>query len=325
MTPEPLGQLIARTRYLLLDFDGPICDIFAGLPATTVADRLRKLITGQGITLPEHITSSPDPIEVFTYSATIGPELAAQVENEMAEQELAAVATAKPTPYVHDVIASARESGRPAALVATAVDIRRAGHTSPLPPALIEQVHEQYLDDPEHARTPREPLPEAWAWTTRQRTTAALLHSTMDGRVEVFDYFVDAIQRRALPGSHVPEPVVRAAMDMGDPADVDALAATAYAQGRYFVAEHGYRRAWQAAVSNPGLGAEHPDTLTSRGSLALVLGDLGRLEEAEAEHRAVLETLVRVLGAEHPNTLASRGNLATVLRELGRPQEAETG
>lgn len=29
------------------------------------------------------------------------------------------------------------------------------------------------------------------------------------------------------------------------------------------------------------LGAEHPSTLTSRGSLASVLHDLGRLEEAE--------------------------------------------
>ena len=31
------------------------------------------------------------------------------------------------------------------------------------------------------------------------------------------------------------------------------------------------------------LGAEHPDTLTSRNNLAAVLRDLGRLEEAEAE------------------------------------------
>src|SRR5690606_41222708 len=41
------------------------------------------------------------------------------------------------------------------------------------------------------------------------------------------------------------------------------------------------------AISRAALGEEHPDTLTSRGNLASVLGDLGRLEEAEAEHRAV--------------------------------------
>jgi phosphoglycolate phosphatase len=40
-----LGAIIARTRYLLLDFDGPICSIFGGLPAPTVAEKLRKLFT----------------------------------------------------------------------------------------------------------------------------------------------------------------------------------------------------------------------------------------------------------------------------------------
>lgn len=122
MTPSsplagPLGDILTRARYILLDFDGPVCDIFAGLPATTVADRLRKLISGQGIAMPAEIASSPDPIEIFTYSATVSPELAVQVEAEMADQELAAVATSRPTPYVHDVVTNCRESGRPIAVV----------------------------------------------------------------------------------------------------------------------------------------------------------------------------------------------------------------
>jgi phosphoglycolate phosphatase len=104
-----LGAVIARTRYLLLDFDGPICSIYAGLTDATVATQLRKLIPGE---LPETIATTPDPIEVFTYSATVSDELAARVEAEMADLEVAAVPTADPTPYVHQVIASARESGR---------------------------------------------------------------------------------------------------------------------------------------------------------------------------------------------------------------------
>ena len=104
-----LGAIIARTRYLLLDFDGPICSIFAGLPAPTVAEKLRKLLPGE---LPEEIANSPDPIEVFKYSATVSDEMAARVEAEMADLEVAAVPTADPTPYTHQVIASALESGR---------------------------------------------------------------------------------------------------------------------------------------------------------------------------------------------------------------------
>jgi phosphoglycolate phosphatase len=104
-----LGAIIARTRWLLLDFDGPICSIYAGLPAHTVADKLRKLFPGE---LPDDIANTPDPIEVFCYSATVSDEMAARVEAEMADLEVAAVPTAEPTPYVHEVIASARESGR---------------------------------------------------------------------------------------------------------------------------------------------------------------------------------------------------------------------
>ena len=104
-----LGAVIARTRYLLLDFDGPICSIYAGLTDATVAAQLRKLIPGE---LPDEIASTPDPIEVFCYSATVSDELAARVEAEMADLEVAAVPTADPTPYVHQVIASARESRR---------------------------------------------------------------------------------------------------------------------------------------------------------------------------------------------------------------------
>jgi phosphoglycolate phosphatase len=109
-----LSAVIARTRYLLLDFDGPICSIFAGLPAPTVAEKLRKLFPGE---LPDEIADTPDPIEVFCYSATVSDEMAARVEAEMSDLEVAAVATADPTPYIHEVIASARESGRTIAVV----------------------------------------------------------------------------------------------------------------------------------------------------------------------------------------------------------------
>jgi phosphoglycolate phosphatase len=104
-----LGAIIARTRHLLLDFDGPICSIYAGLRAPIAAEKLRKLFPGE---LPDDIANTLDPIEVFSYSATVSDEMAARVEAEMADLEIAAVPTAEPTPYVHEVIASARESGR---------------------------------------------------------------------------------------------------------------------------------------------------------------------------------------------------------------------
>ena len=101
--------------------------------------------------------------------------------------------------------AAAGRHARGAALVAAAIDLRRAGYTAPIPRAVLGQVQEQYLTGPEHGRTPREPLPEAWQWATRQRVTTALLQPVASDRVEVFDYLVDTVQRRTAPGAHVPE------------------------------------------------------------------------------------------------------------------------
>ena len=111
-----LSAIVARTRHLLLDFDGPICSIFAGLPAATVADRLRKLL-GDHAQLPGQIACTADPFEVFAYAATVSENLAARVEAEMTDQELAAVPTAAPTPYVHEVVTACQNSGRSIAVV----------------------------------------------------------------------------------------------------------------------------------------------------------------------------------------------------------------
>ncbi len=116
MTGTTLSAILARTRHLLLDFDGPICSIFAGLPASVVADRLRKLFPPD-TPMPASIVDSPDPLEVFAYSAAISGQLAARVEAEMTELELTAVATAAPTPYVHEVMTACRDSGRGVAVV----------------------------------------------------------------------------------------------------------------------------------------------------------------------------------------------------------------
>ncbi len=220
-------------------------------------------------------------------------------------------------------------NARGAALVAAAIDIRSAGHTSPITRTLLNATHELYLTDPAHAFTPREPLDDAWKWATKQRTTTALLRPVAgDGveagdRVEVFDYLVDTTQRRTPPGDHVPELVVRAAIDGSDPADKDSLGVTASVQGRYALAEYAFRQAWQAKANNPEFGAEDPSTLISRANLANVLGDLGRLKEAEAELRAVLEARTRVLGADDGSTLTSRANLASIWIDQGRSKKAE--
>ncbi|MEU0521932.1 tetratricopeptide repeat protein, partial [Streptosporangium sp. NPDC006007] len=215
---------------------------------------------------------------------------------------------------------------RGAALVAAAIDCRRAGYTGPAPRLLLEELHTAYLEAKGGHRLRPEPMEEAWEWATRpRRATTALLSPIPDvagDGVAVFDYLVDRQQQEEGPLAQIAEPVIRAALaHVHDPDDADQIASTTNHQGRYHLAESGYRTALN--LRRQKLGEEHPDTLTSRNNLATVLRDLGRLGEAEAEHRAVLEARRRVLGEEHPDTLTSRNNLAAVLRDLGRLGEAE--
>ncbi|KAJ7230940.1 hypothetical protein C8J57DRAFT_1582492 [Mycena rebaudengoi] len=71
------------------------------------------------------------------------------------------------------------------------------------------------------------------------------------------------------------------------------------------------------------LGAEHPDTLTVMGWLAIAYRGLGKYSEAEALQVSVLEKRKQTSGSEHPNTLAAMGNLALTYQDLGKFSEAE--
>ncbi|HKQ60223.1 MAG TPA: protein kinase [Candidatus Polarisedimenticolaceae bacterium] len=71
------------------------------------------------------------------------------------------------------------------------------------------------------------------------------------------------------------------------------------------------------------LGAEHPDTLRTTVSLALVLRETLRREEAQRLLASALPALQRVLGADDPETLVATSHLAAVELDLGHVDTAE--
>jgi thioredoxin-like negative regulator of GroEL len=62
---------------------------------------------------------------------------------------------------------------------------------------------------------------------------------------------------------------------------------------------------------------DHPHTLATRYSLAVILHDQGELEAARAEFEAVLAAERGRLGDDHSLTLATRHGLALVLHDQG--------
>ncbi|WP_436758480.1 HAD family hydrolase [Streptosporangium sp. V21-05] len=104
-------------RYILLDFDGPICDVFAGFPAPEVADRLRVMLKAAGVELPQSVQEQDDPMEVFRFSADLGRDLNHATLNALTELEVAAAATAWLTPGAADLIRRSGEANKSVAVV----------------------------------------------------------------------------------------------------------------------------------------------------------------------------------------------------------------
>ncbi|MFC3573204.1 HAD family hydrolase [Streptomyces yaanensis] len=105
---QHLRELIARARFILFDFDGPICRLFAGHSAEHVARDLVAWLEGQGLQglLTEEERVHPDPMAVLYAVNRRRPrsDLVAELEERLTQQELKAVATAWPTAYADPLI-----------------------------------------------------------------------------------------------------------------------------------------------------------------------------------------------------------------------------
>jgi HAD superfamily hydrolase (TIGR01509 family) len=103
---------------ILLDFDGPVCSIFARLTAQVIAAELRQILTDNGtVVLPPEVLAVSDPLAVLQWTANHEPELTRNIDDELRQAELRAVKTAHPTPYAADVIVAAHRAARPVAIV----------------------------------------------------------------------------------------------------------------------------------------------------------------------------------------------------------------
>jgi beta-phosphoglucomutase-like phosphatase (HAD superfamily) len=117
MSGASLGQIIAGTRHLLLDFDGPVCSVFAGTPASTVAQQLRDSLTAAGFNVPGEAQDQDDPLEVFRAVAKTSDDAAAAAQDVLTALEVRAVKTAQPTPGSADLIITAEQTGRTVTIV----------------------------------------------------------------------------------------------------------------------------------------------------------------------------------------------------------------
>lgn len=117
MTAEALAAILRRSPVILLDFDGPVCSVFAGYPAAQIAEELRSLVIDLVDELPAGLQGVSSPHDFLTASAEISPELAIHVEDALQTTEIKAVESATPTPGVEEFLAACKNAGRQLAIV----------------------------------------------------------------------------------------------------------------------------------------------------------------------------------------------------------------
>jgi phosphoglycolate phosphatase len=136
VTGEALAAILRRSPAILLDFDGPVCSVFAGYPASQITEELRALVVDQTGKLPPVLDAVTSPHEFLSIAADVSPELARHVEAALQTAEIKAVESATPTPGVEEFLSACREAGRPLAIVSnnTGASVRayldRAGLTA---------------------------------------------------------------------------------------------------------------------------------------------------------------------------------------------------
>jgi Flp pilus assembly protein TadD len=188
-----------------------------------------------------------------------------------------------------------------AALVAAAIDCRRAGLARPAPEPILRDLLPSYLADvPDAGPLGETVIAGGFGWATdRVQATSALLTWEAGGYV-VFDYLLDQIQR-APNAPPVPGVVWERLLVDPTPEDAAGVGIAAYQAGQWPIAERALRVAADAG--------DH----RAESDLGFLLEQQGKLDEADRWYR-------RAADAGHHE---AERNLGVLLHQRGRLVEAE--
>ncbi|MFE9798669.1 tetratricopeptide repeat protein [Streptomyces goshikiensis] len=232
---------------------------------------------------------------------------------------------------------------RGAAVVAAAVDCRRAGLRRPVSREWLRALHAPYLAARGGGDLQPEPFAAAMDWACASAyATSGLLIGNYGQGYTAFDYLLNA------PGPEpVPDHLWRGLLARVEPVDAYDMGLVAHQEGRLPRAVEALTRAHRGgvpgaelplaiAVGDSGrprraaadlagivrrredrLGPRHRDTLAARHQLAFFTGEAGDDRAAAARFAELVGDTEAVLGPDHPDTLATRHQLAYFTGEGG--------
>lgn len=111
------SALLEHASCVLFDFDGPLADLFAGHPASRIADRLRRRAGRLGVP-PAELPETGDPLRILRIAARHDStgRIAAELEEQLTREEVHAARTAPPVPYADRLVERLVADGRQVAV-----------------------------------------------------------------------------------------------------------------------------------------------------------------------------------------------------------------
>jgi beta-phosphoglucomutase-like phosphatase (HAD superfamily) len=80
-------------------------------------EQLRGILRADTADLPAAIAAISDPVEIIAQAVAISPALAARIDAQLTNLEVAAARAARPAAYVHEALAACRDSWRTPAVI----------------------------------------------------------------------------------------------------------------------------------------------------------------------------------------------------------------
>ncbi|MFF0389367.1 HAD family hydrolase [Kitasatospora sp. NPDC004615] len=115
-TPS-LADVLRPVKHVLLDFDGPVCSVFAGLPAPEVARRLRAGLLAANKQALTGGDAETDPLALLRLIADTHPDLVVAADSALTSLEMEALRSGQPNRGGESVLRACARSGRSVSVV----------------------------------------------------------------------------------------------------------------------------------------------------------------------------------------------------------------
>ncbi|WP_432942906.1 HAD family hydrolase [Kribbella sp. CA-253562] len=112
-----VAEMLRGSRVVLLDFDGPVADLFPMGSGSRIGDAAREPLVRAGVELPEAVRRTVEHLVVLEFAGAYAPDTVEDVERASVAGELEAAGTAPVTAGVVDFLAACAETGRPVVVV----------------------------------------------------------------------------------------------------------------------------------------------------------------------------------------------------------------